>query len=121
VLSDAEEAKARAENPSNIRQATDDNQKTTDGLLDGKDLASGRGTTLSGSIRARPMPTSRARGARPWIVDPPNGQVPLSDDGKKLMASLRGGRGRGSGYDNPEERARVSAASSASADRAARP
>ena len=27
----------------NIRQATDDNQKNPDGLLDGKDLASGRG------------------------------------------------------------------------------
>jgi hypothetical protein len=104
VLSDAEEAKARAENPSNIRQATDDNQKTTDGLLDGKDLASGRGYNAfwidPGTAYANVKGTWRTS----WIVDPPNGQVPLSEDGKKLMASLRGGRGRGSGYDNPEER-----------------
>jgi hypothetical protein len=39
-----------------------------------------------------------------WIVDPPSGQVPFSDDGRKLLASMRGSRGRGSGYDNPEER-----------------
>src|SRR5690606_34699397 len=43
VMTDAEAAKARAENPSNIRQATDDNQQISDGLLDGKDLARGRG------------------------------------------------------------------------------
>ena len=104
VLSDAEEAKARAENPSNIRQATDDNQKEADGLLDGKDLASGRGYNAfwidPGTAYANVKGTWRTS----WIVDPPSGQVPFSDDGRKLMASLRGGRGRGSGYDNPEER-----------------
>jgi hypothetical protein len=46
VMTDEEEAKARAANPSNIRQQTDDNQKTEDGLLDGKDLAAGRGYNL---------------------------------------------------------------------------
>src|SRR5262249_6545768 len=43
VMSDAENAKAVAENPANVRQATDDNQKLSDGLLTGKDLAQGRG------------------------------------------------------------------------------
>ena len=104
VLSDAEEAKARAENPSNIRQATDDNQKESDGLLDGKDLASGRGYNAfwidPGTAYANVKGTWRTS----WIVDPPSGQVPFSEEGKKLLTTLRGGRGRGSGYDNPEER-----------------
>ena len=106
VLSNEEEAKARAENPSNIRQATDDNQKTEDGLLDGKDLASGRGYNAfwidPGNTYANVKGTWRTS----WIVDPPSGQVPFSEEGRKLMSTSggRGSRGRGSGYDNPEER-----------------
>jgi hypothetical protein len=106
ILNDAEAEEARKNDPSNIRQATDDNQKTGDGLLDGKDLAAGRGYNSfwidPGSNLANVKGTWRTS----WIVDPPSGQVPLSDDGKKLLASMRGqvGRGRGTGYDNPEER-----------------
>ena len=104
VMTDEEEAKARAANPSNIRQQTDDNQKTEDGLLDGKDLAAGRGYNAfwidPGTTYANVKGTWRSS----WIVDPPSGQVPFSDDGRKLLASMRGSRGRGSGYDNPEER-----------------
>lgn len=104
VMTDEEEAVARANNPSNIRQATDDNQKIGDGLLDGKDLASGRGYNSfwidPGSTYANVKGTWRAS----WIVDPPSGQVPYSEEGRKLSATLRGGRGRGTGYDNPEER-----------------
>jgi hypothetical protein len=106
VLSDEEAKKAQAANPGNIRQATDDNQKLADGKLDGKDLASGRGYNSfwidPGSNYANVKGTWRTS----WIVDPPSGQVPLSDEGRKLLASMRGqrGQGRGSGYDNPEER-----------------
>jgi hypothetical protein len=104
VMTDEEEAVARANNPSNIRQATDDNQNIGDGLLDGKDLASGRGYNSfwidPGSTYANVKGTWRAS----WIVDPPSGQVPFSEEGRKLSASLRGGRGRGTGYDHPEER-----------------
>ena len=95
VMTDEEEAVARANNPSNIRQATDDNQNIGDGLLDGKDLASGRGYNSfwidPGSTYANVKGTWRAS----WIVDPPSGQVPFSEEGRKLSASLRGGRGRG--------------------------
>jgi hypothetical protein len=104
ILTDEEEAKARAANPSNIRQQTDDNQKITDGLLDGKDLASGRGYNAfwidPGTTYANVKGTWRTS----WIVDPPNGQMPLSEAGRKLLSG-GGSRGRGSGYDNPEERA----------------
>jgi len=105
ILSDEEEARARAANPSNIRQQTDDNQKTEDGLLDGKDLAAGRGYNAfwidPGTTYANVKGTWRTS----WIVDPPNGQAPFTEEGRKLVASLqRVGRGRGTGYDNPEER-----------------
>ncbi len=106
VLNDEEAEHARVTDPSNIRQATDDNQKTADGLLDGKDLASGRGYNSfwidPGSSLANVKGTWRTS----WIVDPPSGAVPFSEDGRKLLTSMRGqrGQGRGSGYDNPEER-----------------
>jgi hypothetical protein len=106
VMTDEEAKKARAGNAQNVRQQTDDNQKLTDGKLDGKDLASGRGYNSfwidPGSNYANVKGTWRTS----WIVDPPSGQVPLSDEGRKLLASMRGqrGQGRGSGYDNPEER-----------------
>jgi len=105
ILSDEEEAKARAENPSNIRQKTDDNQKVSDGLLDGKDLAAGRGYNAfwidPGTTYANVKGTWRTS----WIVDPPNGQPPFTEEGRKLASTLqRVGRGRGTGYDNPEER-----------------
>ncbi|HVY89042.1 MAG TPA: hypothetical protein VG942_09260 [Hyphomonadaceae bacterium] len=104
TLTDEEQKKAQASNPSNIRQATDDNQKLSDGKLDGKDLAQGRGYNSfwidPGSNYANVKGTWRTS----WIVDPPSGQVPISDDGRRLLASMRGARGRGTGYDNPEER-----------------
>jgi len=46
VMNDQEAAAARRAHPQNIRQATDDNQKEADGLLNGKDLAAGRGLQL---------------------------------------------------------------------------
>lgn len=104
ILNDAEAEEARKNDPSNIRQATDDNQKHADGLLDGKDLAQGRGYNSfwidPGSNLANVKGTWRTS----WIVDPPSGQVPISDEGKKYIAANRGSRGRGTGYDNPEER-----------------
>ncbi|MEZ5936911.1 MAG: hypothetical protein R3C52_01675 [Hyphomonadaceae bacterium] len=104
VMTDTEAEQARANNPSNIRQATDDNQNIKDGLLDGKDLAAGRGYNSfwidPGASYANVKGTWRTS----WIVDPPNGQVPYSAEGRKWLASNRGSRGRGTGYDNPEER-----------------
>ncbi|MFT3723884.1 MAG: hypothetical protein QM773_09880 [Hyphomonadaceae bacterium] len=106
VLNDADAAKARAEDPSNIRQATDDNQKITDGKLDGKDLASGRGYNSFWIDPGNNYANVKGTWRTSWIVDPPNGQVPISEEGRKLLASMRGqrGQGRGTGYDNPEER-----------------
>src|SRR5262245_40536145 len=43
VLKPDEVEKATRDHPQNVRQRTDDNQKLSDGLLNGKDLAQGRG------------------------------------------------------------------------------
>ncbi|HEY7800281.1 MAG TPA: hypothetical protein VIA80_16050, partial [Hyphomonadaceae bacterium] len=101
-------AKARAGNAQNIRQATDDNQKITDGLLTGKDLNSGRGYNAFWIDPGNNYALVKGTWRTSWIVDPPNGQVPTRAGG--------GGRGRGGGggaaparvngygYANPEER-----------------
>ena len=100
VMSDEENDKARDSNPSNIRQKTDDNQKPSDGLLDGKDLQSGRGYNAfwidPGSSYANVKGTWRTS----WIVEPANGQVPM----KRGVSANPYGPRLGTGYDHPEER-----------------
>jgi hypothetical protein len=98
VMTDDEWITARANNPQNIRQATDDKQNANT-ANDGKDLKSGRGYNSfwidPGNNYANVKGTWRSS----WIVDPPSGQMPMK-------AGARGGypRGLGTGYDNPEER-----------------
>lgn len=99
VMTDEQAAKARAENPSNIRQANDDNQKTSDGLLDGKDLKSGRGYNAFWIDPGNNYANVKGTWRTSWIVDPPNGQVP-GKPGANVDRPVR----LGTGYDNPEER-----------------
>ncbi len=100
VMTDAENDRARESNPQNIRQATDDNQKQSDGLGDGKDLQGGRGYNAfwidPGSSYANVKGTWRTS----WIVEPANGQVPM----KRGVTGSPYGPRLGTGYDNPEER-----------------
>ena len=102
VMNDEEAAKARREHPQNVRQATDDNQKEADGLLNGRDLAAGRGYNAFWIDPGTNYSLVKGTWRTSWIVDPPNGQIPVSEDGRKLLAARRGDRG--TGYDNPEER-----------------
>jgi hypothetical protein len=107
VMTDEEAAKARAGNAQNVRQATDDNQQLSDGLLTGKDLNSGRGYNAFWIDPGNNYALVKGTWRTSWIVDPPNGQVPTK-------AGATGGRGRGGaaaparvngyGYNNPEER-----------------
>jgi hypothetical protein len=99
VMTDEQAAKARAENPSNIRQATDDNQKTSDGLLDGKDLKSGRGYNAFWIDPGNNYANVKGTWRTSWIVEPANGQVP-GKPGANVDRPVR----VGTGYDNPEER-----------------
>jgi hypothetical protein len=102
VMNDAQAAKARREHPQNIRQATDDNQKESDGLLNGRDLAAGRGYNAFWIDPGTNYSLVKGTWRTSWIVDPPSGQIPLTEDGRKLLAARRADRG--TGYDNPEER-----------------
>jgi hypothetical protein len=104
VMTDAENKAAQESNPANIRQKTDDNQKLTDGLLNGKDLASGRGYNAFWIDPGTAYNNVKGTWRTSFIVDPPTGQVPMSEEGRRYLASNRGARGRGTGYDNPEER-----------------
>jgi hypothetical protein len=97
VMTDEEALKAREDNPQNIRQATDDKQKTTDGLLTGKDLAAGRGYNAFWIDPGNNYALVKGTWRTSWIVDPPNGQMPIKRGGMRP-------RGIGTGYDNPEER-----------------
>ena len=98
VMSDAENAKAQAANPSNIRLKTDDNQdeKTK---FDGKDLAGGRGYNAFWIDPGNSYGFVKGTWRTSWIVEPENGQIPF-----KPRATGARPQGRGTGFDNPEER-----------------
>jgi hypothetical protein len=102
TLSQEEYEKAVAEHPQNVRQRTDDNQQGQ-ALLDGSDLERGRGYNAFWIDPGTSYGLVKGTWRTSWIVDPPSGQVPYSEEGRRLMASMGGGR-RGTGYDNPEER-----------------
>jgi hypothetical protein len=102
VMNDEQAAKARREHPQNIRQATDDNQKEADGLLNGRDLAAGRGYNAFWIDPGTNYSLVKGTWRTSWIVDPPSGQIPISEEGRKILAARRADRG--TGYDNPEER-----------------
>jgi hypothetical protein len=105
VMNEEEAAKARREHPQNIRQATDDNQKTSDGLLNGKDLASGRGYNAFWIDPGNNYALVKGSWRTSWIVDPPNVQIPpQTEEGRKILNASRETSTRGNGYDNPEER-----------------
>ncbi len=106
VMTDEEAAKARASNAQNVRQATDDNQKISDGLLTGKDLASGRGYNSFWIDPGNNYALVKGTWRTSWIVDPPNGQVPTKAGvaGRGRGGAAAPARINGYGYNNPEER-----------------
>lgn len=103
ILSDDEALETAETNPLVVRQQTDDNQdENTE--FDGSDLRRGRGYnafwispgTMYGNVKG----TFRTS----WIVEPADGRMPFTEEGRdKLMTARRAAR-RGSGYDHPEER-----------------
>lgn len=103
VLTDEEALSHAEDNPLVVRQRTDDNQDQNTELT-GKDLQSGRGYnafwispgTMYGNVKG----TFRTS----WIVEPENGRIPFTDEGRKAVREARLAGRRGSGYDNPEER-----------------
>jgi hypothetical protein len=109
VMTDDEAKKARAANAQNVRQQTDDNQKLSDGKLTGKDLASGRGYNSFWIDPGNNYAMVKGTWRTSWIVDPPNGQVPMKGGGGGRgyggpRPQNAAGRDPGYGYNNPEER-----------------
>jgi hypothetical protein len=108
VMTDEEAAKARSSNAQNIRQQTDDNQKLSDGKLDGKDLASGRGYNSFWIDPGNNYALVKGTWRTSWIVDPPNGQIPAKPGvnvrGYGSRPNVPAAHEAGYGYNNPEER-----------------
>ena len=67
---------ATAAHPQVVRQATDDNQKLSDGLLDGSDLARGRGYNAFWIDPGMRFGVVKGETRTAWIVDPPDGRLP---------------------------------------------
>jgi hypothetical protein len=102
VLTPEEAQKSAAANPLVVRQQTDDAGSTLT-QQDGKDLNSGRGYNAFWISPGTSFGNVKDTFRTSWIVDPPNGQIPLSAEGRKLMSDPAARR-RGTGYDHPEER-----------------
>jgi hypothetical protein len=102
VLTDEEAHHATETNPLTVRQRTDDagNNLTKS---DGKDLNSGRGYNAFWISPGDGYGSVKGSFRTSWIVDPPNGQIPITAEGRKVQAELAKGLPRG-GFNNPEER-----------------
>jgi len=100
VLSSDEVVRATTDHPQNVRQATDDNLVQGE-LLDGSDLASGRGYNAFWIDPGSSFGYINGEYRTSWIVDPPDGRIPFSEQGRALRAALRE---KNSNFDGPEVR-----------------
>ena len=100
VISSDEVYQATVEHPQNVRQATDDGLVQGE-LLDGKDLARGRGYNAFWVDPGTTYGNVRGEFRSSWIIDPPNGRIPMSDAGKELRGDYQS---KFSGNDGPEGR-----------------
>jgi hypothetical protein len=100
VLSTDEVVRATQDHPQNVRLETDDNLVQGE-LLDGSDLASGRGYNAFWIDPGTTFGNIDGEYRTSWIVDPPDGRIPFSDQGLEFKASLRE---KNSAFDGPESR-----------------
>lgn len=88
VIPDEELARVTAEHPQNVRQATDDHLQPGE-LLDGSDLQMGRGYNAFWIDPGQQFGLVRGEFRTSWIVDPPDGRVPYSEQGQELRRQHR--------------------------------
>lgn len=100
VLSDDEVIRATTDHPQNIRLATDDNLVQGE-LLDGSDLPKGRGYNAFWIDPGTKFGYINGEYRTSWIVDPADGRIPYSEQGKALRAQLAK---LNAGFDGPEAR-----------------
>lgn len=87
VLSSDEVTRATAEHPQNVRLATDDNQVQGE-LGDGDDLAQGRGYNAFWIDPGTTFGHINGEYRTSWIVEPDNGHIPFSEEGRQRRAAL---------------------------------
>lgn len=80
-----------AQHPQNVRQATDDNlgERELGELLDGSDLAMGRGYNAFWIDPGSRFGRVRGEYRTSWIIDPPDGRIPYSEQGERLRQQTR--------------------------------
>jgi hypothetical protein len=100
VLSDDEINRATDEHPQNVRLATDDNMVAGE-LPDGSDLPRGRGYNAFWIDPGTRFGVINGEHRTSWIVDPADGRIPYSEQGRQLKAALRQ---KNSSFDGPESR-----------------
>ena len=100
VLSDDEVGRATDEHPQNVRLATDDNMVAGQ-LPDGSDLPRGRGYNAFWIDPGTRFGVINGENRTSWIVDPADGRIPYSAQGRELRAALRE---KNSSFDGPETR-----------------
>jgi len=81
-------ARFTAEHPQNVRQATDDNLQPGE-LLDGSDLQMGRGYNAFWIDPGAQYGLVRGEYRTSWIIDPPDGRIPYSEQGQQLRQQYR--------------------------------
>lgn len=88
VLEGDELREATRQHPQNVRQATDDNLQAGE-LLDGSDLQMGRGYNAFWIDPGSSFGRVRGEYRTSWIIDPADGQIPWSEQGRELRADYR--------------------------------
>ena len=91
---------ATAQHPQSVRLATDDNMVAGE-LPDGSDLPMGRGYNAFWIDPGTQFGVINGQHRTSWIVSPPNGRIPWSEEGKARLAMLRE---KNAGAEGPEAR-----------------
>jgi hypothetical protein len=90
-----------ASHPQVVRQQTDDAGDEGTQKLDGTDLAQGRGYNAFWIDPGMEFGLVRGERRTSWIIDPPDGRIPYTDEGRKLVAHFEHER---QNFDGPEAR-----------------
>ena len=88
VIPEALVAELTREHPQVVRQRTDDNLDQADGLLDGSDLAKGRGYNAFWIDPGKEFGLVKGSRRTSWIVEPVDGKMPLNQAGRQLLQAL---------------------------------
>lgn len=102
IIPAAEVTKLTQAHPQVVRQNTDDNLDHADGLLDGSDLARGRGYNAFWIDPGREFGLVKGTRRSSWIVEPVNGKIPFNKQGRQWMTELV--RRKEDNFDGPEMR-----------------